>query len=285
MLQTPTWKKNLIVVVGLLEILVFSGTILGWSSLKLMLKKEGIYGYKCNNWNGQNMSTSIDNSTASPTSMTGAAAAAKSSPVTARFNQKLLPPSANSSNQTLNDHNYQLKINFTFIDDNAAAANNSNRSLLPSPKTIVIPFESREKYNETFIYNLLHNSPIFLKGNTSDAQVGLFNDRIQNNILPNNNNSNSTSTLEDFLHLYLEENVEDTDVSSLFCFVFIMFAILISISIESKLQPIDNDGCKEQEITLNLAFSVGSFCMGAAAFIWGFLLEKWGLRVVRLVIK
>lgn len=46
-----------------------------------------------------------------------------------------------------------------------------------------------------------------------------------------------------------------------------------------------NQGCKQQEVTLNLAFSIGSFCMGAAAFIWGFLLEKLGLRTVRLIIK
>ena len=52
-----------------------------------------------------------------------------------------------------------------------------------------------------------------------------------------------------------------------------------------SLQHTAEDNCSEQEVTLNLAFSIGSFCMGAAAFIWGFLLERWGLRVVRLLIK
>jgi MFS family permease len=36
---------------------------------------------------------------------------------------------------------------------------------------------------------------------------------------------------------------------------------------------------------LNLAYTVGTFFNGFTAFIWGFLLDKWGLRVVRLLIK
>jgi len=46
-MSTPTWKKNLILIVGLLENLIFSGTILGWSALNYMLKSEGIYQDIC----------------------------------------------------------------------------------------------------------------------------------------------------------------------------------------------------------------------------------------------
>ncbi|UYV66189.1 hypothetical protein LAZ67_4000658 [Cordylochernes scorpioides] len=43
--------------------------------------------------------------------------------------------------------------------------------------------------------------------------------------------------------------------------------------------------CTEQDKMLNLAYTIGSFCMGSTACLWGFLLDKWGLRNVRLVIK
>lgn len=43
--------------------------------------------------------------------------------------------------------------------------------------------------------------------------------------------------------------------------------------------------CPERDKMLNLAFTVGSFCTGFTAFIWGFLLDSWGLRTVRLLIN
>ena len=41
-------KKVLILVCGLIENLIFSGTIFGWPALFYMLKSEGIYEHLCN---------------------------------------------------------------------------------------------------------------------------------------------------------------------------------------------------------------------------------------------
>lgn len=46
-MPTPVWKKRLILIVGLLEVLVFSGTLFGWTGLVYMLKSEGVYQYMC----------------------------------------------------------------------------------------------------------------------------------------------------------------------------------------------------------------------------------------------
>ncbi|GFY60072.1 solute carrier family 43 member 3 [Trichonephila inaurata madagascariensis] len=43
--------------------------------------------------------------------------------------------------------------------------------------------------------------------------------------------------------------------------------------------------CEAQDSILNLAYTIGSFCMGSTSFVWGFLLDKWGLRNVRLIIN
>lgn len=43
----PTWKRWLILAFGLLENLVFSGSILGWAPLNYMLKEEGIFSDTC----------------------------------------------------------------------------------------------------------------------------------------------------------------------------------------------------------------------------------------------
>ncbi|XP_055940776.1 equilibrative nucleobase transporter 1-like [Argiope bruennichi] len=43
--------------------------------------------------------------------------------------------------------------------------------------------------------------------------------------------------------------------------------------------------CESQDSILNLAYTIGSFCMGSTSFVWGFLLDKWGLRNVRLIIN
>ncbi|XP_076329315.1 equilibrative nucleobase transporter 1-like isoform X2 [Tachypleus tridentatus] len=42
-------------------------------------------------------------------------------------------------------------------------------------------------------------------------------------------------------------------------------------------------GCLAQDRILNLAYTIGSFCIGFSAVISGFLLEKWGLRNTRLI--
>lgn len=44
-------------------------------------------------------------------------------------------------------------------------------------------------------------------------------------------------------------------------------------------------GCQAQDRMLNLAYTMGTFFNGFTAFVWGFLLDKWGLRTVRLLIK
>jgi hypothetical protein len=46
-MSTPGWKKKFILIFGLLENLIFSGTILGWSALNYMLKSEGVYQNIC----------------------------------------------------------------------------------------------------------------------------------------------------------------------------------------------------------------------------------------------
>ena len=43
--------------------------------------------------------------------------------------------------------------------------------------------------------------------------------------------------------------------------------------------------CTAQENILNLAYTIGIFSMGFTSFIWGFLLETWGLRIVRILLK
>lgn len=47
MMNTPKWKRYLILFVGLLENLIFTGSILGWSSLNFMLKEEGVFSHLC----------------------------------------------------------------------------------------------------------------------------------------------------------------------------------------------------------------------------------------------
>lgn len=45
--RTPRWKKILMLSAGLLENFIFSGAILGWSSLNYILKEEGVYRHLC----------------------------------------------------------------------------------------------------------------------------------------------------------------------------------------------------------------------------------------------
>ena len=42
-----TWQRWTILFIGLLENLVFSGSILGWSALNYMLKQEGVFSSLC----------------------------------------------------------------------------------------------------------------------------------------------------------------------------------------------------------------------------------------------
>lgn len=46
-MSMPTWKKRLILIIGLFENLIFTGSILGWSALNYMLKEEGIFSDYC----------------------------------------------------------------------------------------------------------------------------------------------------------------------------------------------------------------------------------------------
>ena len=50
-MAVPSWKKWTILICGLLENLVFSGSILGWSALNYMLKQEGIFSDLCHDDN------------------------------------------------------------------------------------------------------------------------------------------------------------------------------------------------------------------------------------------
>jgi len=43
--------------------------------------------------------------------------------------------------------------------------------------------------------------------------------------------------------------------------------------------------CPAQDRMLNLAYTLGTFFNGFTAFVWGFLLDRWGLRTVRLIIN
>ena len=212
-MSLPEWKKILILVVGLLEILIFSGTILGWTSLKLMLKNEGIYDYKCTGGSGPNnaitsapMLASLNNSE-SLSSVTMATIGNNQSSVT-EMSVALPPKSAPGALA-----NISLQLNFTIStdkDDNGKLSptqtgNGSGNSL---KRTIVIPFQTAtHSLNQSFIYNLLRDSSVVLRSNRSDAELSLFSDS-----LPRHKDGN-VSTLEQFIHLYLAENLEPAVVS------------------------------------------------------------------------
>ncbi|KPM02211.1 Major Facilitator-like protein 2 [Sarcoptes scabiei] len=271
-------KRFLIVLVGLIEILIFSGTILGWTSLRLMLKNEGIYEYLCQT-NPSSNSTKIQesrgtnsrNTTLStlvfsskkPTPITTTTTTTPSPMILSEDSELIVMTTESSiplspTKRTITDgKNFLVKINFTLIDDptqsNGRISDAKTNPIVPVAKTsrsMVIPFETRGSFNQSFIYHLLNDSSLILRSNQNDQiKIDLVKDP-------------STPTLfEEYVNLFVKEN------------------LLQSSAIET------NQGCKEQELQLNLAFSIGSFCMGAAAFIWGFLLEKWGLRFVRLMIK
>ncbi|KAJ6222141.1 hypothetical protein RDWZM_000686 [Blomia tropicalis] len=266
-MQMPEWKKILILVVGLLEILIFSGTILGWTSLKLMLKKEGIYDYKCrrqtnitnennnNNNNNLPLSSNLVNETLSSNQTIGTNEMTITKLPTALANISL---QLNFTIESVDHHDDNRKLSSSSLSPSSPSSSSSSLSSLNTntngnslKRTIVIPFQSAQPYNQSFIYTLLRDSSVVLRSNRSDVELNLYSDTFGQQ--PKDN----VSTLEQFIHLYMAENLEPVNT-------------------------LPDDTCNEQEVTLNLAFSIGSFCMGAAAFIWGFLLERWGLRIVRL---
>ena len=204
----PEWRKILILIVGLLEILVFSGTILGWTSLKLMLKKEGIYEYKC---------TKVKSSS-------GVTERIKSVYNTSNsLNETSLQIdqySSSTSSPSIALANFSVQLNFTITatkqDDNKKSPKSisSSSSLVPivektadqntlSKRTIVIPFQATQLLNESFIYTLLRDSSVVLRSNRSDVELNLFS-----NTHGRNNKASNLSTLEQFIHLYMRENLE-----------------------------------------------------------------------------
>ncbi|XP_042901069.1 equilibrative nucleobase transporter 1 [Parasteatoda tepidariorum] len=44
-------------------------------------------------------------------------------------------------------------------------------------------------------------------------------------------------------------------------------------------------GCNAQDKILNLGYTIGIFCVGFSAFIWGFLIDRLGLRIIRLLLN
>lgn len=178
----PEWKKVFILVAGLLEILVFSGTILGWTSLKLMLKNEGIYDYKCQESNEMfDLRNSANTSEARPRSNLS------KDPIMSMESQLSSTSAAKESPHSTG--NYSLKINFTFI-------NNDPKNMQGRVSTIVIPFESVQTYNNSFIYNLLRDPPMILKSNATEQAVSLVSDRANH------------SSLDQFIDLYMKESLE-----------------------------------------------------------------------------
>lgn len=75
-------------------------------------------------------------------------------------------------------------------------------------------------------------------------------------------------------------------------FIFFFFFFLLPLKVNSSVNSYLTSGsgvvvvgCPSQDRLLNLAYTLGTFFNGFTAFIWGFLLDRWGLRIVRLIIK
>ncbi|KAI1289929.1 Solute carrier family 43 member 3 [Halotydeus destructor] len=165
-MMTPTWKRWFILFCGLLENLVFSGSILGWSALNYMLKQEGIFADQC----------------VKPPTPGGVSSALP--PLVLR-NGRYESPAIEYKHTRLAHYNYTLSV-------------------------------SRDRYGQAIpLSAAFDNEPILIAQN-DHAKV---------------------------------------------------------------------TGCAAQDRLLNLAYTMGSFFNGFTAFIWGFLLDRWGLRAVRLVIK
>ena len=187
----PEWKKILILVVGLLEILIFSGTILGWASLKLMLKNEQIYGYKCSNTSNivlsstrseqiSQLTTPIPetlNSTRIEPFLVAALSSTTESPLTVNINgtnfdvtTKIIPTIHDETVEENDDDLEQeesqnsrslktppllsqvsLKLDLTVSGIGNGTSNNQ------TVKSIVIPFESNQSLDSNLIYELVNS--------------------------------------------------------------------------------------------------------------------------------
>lgn len=215
------WKRFLVVVVGLLEILIFSGTILGWTSLKLMLKNEGIYDYLCDDNNitdttssttkimpSSSSSVIIDNDDEMlmasesniplPYRPRNQTKAINSSIInSAIINHKLFSSTSSSSTLKRLPKNFTLKVNFTLVNNDSPNINDNDDD--HHQTVIVIPFETQGTYNHSFIYQLLNDSSLILKSNANDdfGVIKLVTDP-----------SKSKSTFENYLDLYLRENFQ-----------------------------------------------------------------------------
>ena len=254
----PEWKKRLILVVGLLEILIFSGTILGWTSLKLMLKNEGIYEYKCRvhghrpappvlgnasaiaaaSASAINSNSSLSSSP--PLSLAATAVNETGLLLTNNGSNSFLPPTATLAN-------ISLQLNLTITAPALAAENDSRQKsqrlqsssveLAPltekfgggngsdGVRTIVIPFQATTtSLNQSFIYHLLRDESVVLTTSSrndsnggrggkgiigSSASLSLFSDRLRRH----KDRHHNVSTLEQFIHLYMAENLEPVTVS------------------------------------------------------------------------
>ncbi|XP_054157673.1 equilibrative nucleobase transporter 1-like [Oppia nitens] len=196
-MSTPVWKKRLILLLGLIENLVFSGTIFGWSAMNYMLKSERIYLDVCD---------------------------------------QQLPQ-------------FQYK--------NVKYFNNNNNN--ETEKAVIMKRNSDERSNR-FMQTLNNLNKEFVNLLLIDED----NDYNNNNKTDNNNsnNSNNSNNNGSLLQQFEAYQVETT------------FSLIYK-----------QTGCIAQDKVLNLVFTIGIFCMGLSAFIWGFLLDKWGLRVVRIIIS
>lgn len=206
------WKRFLVVVFGLLEILIFSGTILGWTSLKLMLKNEGIYDYLCNDINNNSSTTKTipssssviidkDNDDNDEMLMTSESNKQNILPFT-NSAIPINPKSFSSTSSTIRrlPKNFTLKVNFTLINNDSYNNNVNNTDNGNDDQTvIVIPFETQGTYNHSFIYQLLNDSSLILKSNGNDnfGDIKLVTDP-----------SKTKSTFENYLDLYLRENFQ-----------------------------------------------------------------------------
>ncbi|XP_074598968.1 equilibrative nucleobase transporter 1-like isoform X2 [Brevipalpus obovatus] len=165
----PTWKKRLILIVGLFENLIFTGSILGWSALNYMLKEEGIFSDYCN-----------DN--------------------VPHLLVPHLPAIDNSANGSYVD--YLIKTGHN---------PESSHVIYEIDKVSTLPL-----IKEPFKTNFTSSAPSFIKSTDNHSKIRI---------------------------------------------------------------------CHSQERLLNLAYTMGTFFNGFTAFVWGFLLDRWGLRNVRLLIN
>lgn len=231
-MSMPEWKKRLILVAGLLEILIFSGTILGWTSLKLMLKNEGIYEYKCKVRNVTTSAITANNSSLSPSALpltveaTAVNETVIASPALAnislQLNLTIIAPQDDSRQKSGRQREWKSSsVELAPLTDQDQIIGGGNVSRGLKQRTIVIPFQATTtSLNQSFIYHLLRDESVVLttsnnsKGSnggrmpSSDFSLSLFSDRLQKH----KDRHHNVSTLEQFIHLYMAENLEPVTV-------------------------------------------------------------------------